>query len=65
MLMLKLHLESNILVLLWGISFIKLLGNLENLKRKKKSEGEDKARNDTKQKNRWKQKLSIRFEYIK
>ena len=34
--MLKLHLESNILVLLWGISFIKLLGNLENLKRKKK-----------------------------
>ena len=31
----------------------------------KKSEGEDKVENDAKQKNRWKQKISTRFEYRK
>ena len=35
------------------------------IKKKKKSEEENNAENDTKQKNRWKQKMSTGFEYRK
>ena len=34
-------------------------------KKKKKNEEEDKVKNDTKQKKRWKQKISTRLEYRK